>query len=169
MPDFINFEAVEDDVDMEVDECEPPQTVTDNKFIDDETQIDENIKDYYAFANVNRSIEDSIQDSFHNSDSSESHHEVKNYCIDNYNPDSEQIDKFRYSAKRIEGFKRTLLCPHSLVNLDSFYYARLYAIRYQFKSKRDECQNNDQLKHDITNDNIYDTLSNLKENLRLDF
>ena len=56
MPDFINFEAVEDDVDKEVDECEPPQTVTDNKFIDDEIQIDENIEDYYAFANVNRSI-----------------------------------------------------------------------------------------------------------------
>ena len=33
---------------MEVDKCEPAQTVSDNEFIDDETQLDENIEDYYA-------------------------------------------------------------------------------------------------------------------------
>ena len=110
MPDFINFEAVEDDVDKEVGECEPPQTVTDSKFIDDEIQIDENIEDYYAFTNVCRSVEDAKQDYFLETDSSESQHEVNKYCIDNYNPNSEQINKFRDSAKRIEEFKHTLKC-----------------------------------------------------------
>ena len=68
MADFINFEAVEDDADddviMEVEECDPAQTVSDNKPIDDETQIDENIEDYYAFTNVSRSVADAMQDSF---------------------------------------------------------------------------------------------------------
>ena len=58
----------------------------------DETQIDENIEDYYTFPNVSRSIEEAMQDSFIESDSSQSHHEVNKFCDDNYNPDSEQID-----------------------------------------------------------------------------
>ena len=53
MTDFINFEA--DDVDDDfIDGCEL-QTVSDNEFIDDETQIDNNLEDYYAFTNVFRS------------------------------------------------------------------------------------------------------------------
>ena len=134
----------------------------------DETQIDENIEDYYTFPNVSRSIEEAMQDSFIESDSSQSHHEVNKFCDDNYNPDSEQIDQFRNYAKRIEEFKRALLCVHGLVYLDSFYYAILYAICYQFENKKDKCQNDDQLKQDIENDKLCNTLSNLKENLRLD-
>ena len=66
---------------MEADKCEPTQTVSDNEFIDNGSQIDEDTEDYYAFANVGRSIEDAIQDSFLESDSSESHHhEVNIYC-----------------------------------------------------------------------------------------
>ena len=105
MTDFINQETVENDVYhaiTEVDKCEPAQTVGDNEFIDDETQIDENIKDYYAFANVSRSVEDGMQDLFLEQDSRESHHEVNNYCDNNYNPDSKQIDEFRDSSERIE-------------------------------------------------------------------
>ena len=96
MADFINFKGVQDDVDdnaiMEVDKCEPAETVSDNEFIDDETHINESIEDYYAFANVSRNVEDKMQDSFLESDNSKSHHEVNNYCDDNYNPDSEKID-----------------------------------------------------------------------------
>ena len=125
MSDFINFQSDEDDVDdviMEVNECESAQTVSDNKITDDETQIDENIEDYYAFANVSRSVEDTLQDCFLESDSSQSHHqEVNNYCDDNYDSDSEHINEFRDSAKQIEKYKHTFLCPHSLVNQDSFY------------------------------------------------
>ena len=100
MADFINFEAVQDDVIMENDECELAQSVSDNEFIDDEVEIDENIEDYYAFANAGISVDNAMQDSFLKLDSSESyHHEVNNYCDDNYDPDSEQIDEFRDSAK----------------------------------------------------------------------
>ena len=64
---FINYETVQNDVHhaiTEVGKCEPAQTENDNEFIDDKTQIDENIKDYYAFANVSRSVEDGMQDLF---------------------------------------------------------------------------------------------------------
>ena len=110
MTGFINFEA--DDVDDDfIDGCEL-QTVSDNEFIDDETQIDNNLEDYYAFTNVFRSAEDAMQDSFLDSDSSESQpNEVSNYCNDNYDPKSEQTNKFRVSAKRIEEFMHTLLSP----------------------------------------------------------
>ena len=80
-----------------------------------------------------------MQETFLESDSGESQHEVNNYCNDNYDPISEQINKFRDSAKRIEEFKSTLLCLHNLENQDSFYYAILYAIRYQVKNKEDKC------------------------------
>ena len=45
--DFINFEADENnDGDVVIDKCDPgAQTVSDNKFINDETEIDENIED----------------------------------------------------------------------------------------------------------------------------
>ena len=117
---------------------------------DDETQIDEYVEDYYTLVHVIRSVEDAMQGSFLESDSSESHHQVNHCCGNNYilNMNSEQIDEFRDSAKQIEEFKCTLLCPRGLVNLDSFYSAILYAIRYQFKSKKGECQNDNQLKHE---------------------
>ena len=65
-----------------------------------ETEIDNNVEDYYAFTNVCRSVEDAMQDSFLESDSSECQSkEVSNYCNDNYNPNSEHFDEFRDSAK----------------------------------------------------------------------
>lgn len=53
MADFIDFEGDDDDF---IVECEP-QTVSndDNNFLDDETEIDNNVEDYYAFSNVCRS------------------------------------------------------------------------------------------------------------------
>ena len=148
MTDFINFEAndvgdVDDDF---IDKCEP-QTVSDNEYIDDENQIDDNVEDCYAFTNACRSVEDAMQDSLLESDSTESQpNEMSNYCNDNYDPNSVQMSKFRDSAKRNEEFMCNLLCPHGFKNQDSFYYAILYAIRYQFKNKKDVCQNEDQLK-----------------------
>ena len=90
MTDFINFEAddVDDVDDGFIDEGEP-QTVSDNEFSDDETEIDNNVEDYYAFTNICRSIKDAMQDSFLESYSSESQlNEVSNYCNDNYDPNS---------------------------------------------------------------------------------
>ena len=72
--DFINFEADDNnDGDVAIDDCDPEaETVSDNEFIDDETQVDENIEDYYAFTNVCRSAKDAMQDSFLELDSRES-------------------------------------------------------------------------------------------------
>ena len=56
MADFINFQGDDDEGDVIIDESDPEtHTVSDNEFIDDETQIDENIEDY-AFTNVCRSV-----------------------------------------------------------------------------------------------------------------
>ena len=128
--DFINFETDGIDGDAVIDKCDPvAQTVS--QFFDDETQIDENIEDYYAFTNVCRGVRDARQDSFLKSDSSESQqHEVNNYCNDNYDPKFEYINEFRDSAKRIEKFKNTILCPKGLENQNSFYSAIIHAIRY---------------------------------------
>ena len=79
MADFIDFEA--DDVhDDFIVECES-QTVSndDHNFLDDETQVDNNVEDYYAFSNVCRSVVDPMQNSFLKSHSSESQtNEVSN-------------------------------------------------------------------------------------------
>ena len=84
MNDFINFEAVQDGINDAIMKVELPETVSDNGFIDDETQIDENLEDYYAFINVNRSVEDALHNPFLESESIESPDEVNNYCNDNY-------------------------------------------------------------------------------------
>ena len=116
LADFINFEADDADSDV-IDECDlTAETVSDDEFIDDETQIDENIADYYyAFTNVSGRVEDAMQDFFLELDSSKSH-EVNNYCNDNYDPDSEQTDEVRDSAKQVEEFVCILLCPRCLEN-----------------------------------------------------
>ena len=139
MADFINFEAVEDSNidDINVDEQNMSEKVSDVDFIDNENDFDENVEDYYAFTNVNRSVEDAMQDSFIGFDYSQ---ESNNYCPHDYNPSKEMIDEFKNSAKKIEDFKRTLLILQSFENIDSFYYALLYVIRYQLKNKKIECQ-----------------------------
>ena len=101
MDDFFNFEEydVDDANDDFIDDCET-QTVTHNEFIVDETQSDDNKEDYYAFANVFRSVKDGIQDSFLQLDSKELQpNEVNNYCNDNYDTSSEQINEFRDCLK----------------------------------------------------------------------
>ena len=69
MADFVNFEAVDDideidDID-DIDEIDDEQIISENvsdvDFIDDENNFDENLEDYYAFTNVSRSYEDSMQ------------------------------------------------------------------------------------------------------------
>ena len=166
MDEFINFEAVEDNMD-EIDAVEENmiENVSDVNFIDDENNFDENINDYYAFRNVNRSVEATIQDYFIDFDYSQ---EANNYCPDDYYPGKEIIDQFKYSAKKVEDFKSTLLIMQGFGNTDSFYYVLLYTIQYQFKNKKNECDNDDELKKYIDNDQLYDALSAVKEKISLD-
>ena len=167
MTDFINFKAEDDgEVDVVVDDWNPEaQTVSDNEFIDGKTQIDENIEDYYLLMYVEVEVlRMQCKILF-------SKWIAVNLCssmrwIIIVMIISEQISEFRDSAKWIEEFKHTLLCPHSLKNQDSFYYAILYAIRYHLKNKKGECQNEDQLKENLGN--LCITSLNLKENWRVD-
>ena len=59
MADFVNFEAVKDNADddvIDVDEENEDvyKNVSDGNFIDDGNKFDENVEDYYAFANVSK-------------------------------------------------------------------------------------------------------------------
>ena len=82
MTEFVNFEAVENNVHdiTDVDECEEMyENLSDGDFIEDENNdFDENIEYYYAFTNVSRSVEDSMLSSFINFDYSQ---EANNYCL----------------------------------------------------------------------------------------
>ena len=134
MAEFVNFEAAEGNVDNVIDEEgeEVYENVSDGHSVDDENDFDENVEDYYAFTNVSRSIKDAMQDSFIDFDYSQ---EANNYCPDDYNPGEEKIDEFKDFAKKVEDFKR-LLIPQGFENIDSFYYAILYAICYQLKIRK---------------------------------
>ena len=46
------------------------------------------------------------------------------------------IDKCKDSTKKVNDFRSTFLIPHGLQNKDSFYFALLFAIRYQPKNKK---------------------------------
>ena len=111
MAEFVNFEAVEDNVDdiIDVDEGEEAyKNVSDGDFIDDENNFDENVENYYAFTNVSRSTENAMQDSFINFDYSQ---EANNYCPDDYDPHEEIIDEFKDSAEKVKDFQCILLIP----------------------------------------------------------
>ena len=98
MDEFINFEAVEDNMDeIDVVEENMIENVSDVNLIDDENNFDENIDDYYAFTNVNRSVEAAMQDYFIDFDYSQ---EANNYCPDDYDLSQETIDEFKESAKK---------------------------------------------------------------------
>ena len=104
MADFVNFEAIEDNIDDSVVDLNEEnedvyEDVSDGNFIDDEKDFDVNVEDYYAFTNVSRCIEDAMQDSFIDFDYSQ---EANNYCLDDYDPSEEIINEFKNSAKKVE-------------------------------------------------------------------
>ena len=150
MADFVEFEVALDDNDNNDDynsEAEDTNVSDIDDFIDG-INYDESVEHDYAFANVNRHLEDAVQDDFDFSQ------EANNYCCDNYDPSDDVIDEFKDSAKQVDAFKSTLLILHGLENIHSFYFALLFAIRYQFKNKKNKCRT-DELKNDIENDQLY--------------
>ena len=56
---------------------------------------------------------------------------LRKQIITDYDPSDGIIDEFKDSAKKLDYFKSTFLVPHGLENIDSFYFALLFAIRYQ--------------------------------------
>ena len=164
MADFVEFEAaVDDDNDDYNSEVENTNVSDIDDFIDGNS-YDESVETYYAFTNVNKRLEDAVQDSFDDFDYSQ---EANNYCPDDNYPSDDIIDEFKDSAKKIDHFKSTLLILHGLENIDSVYFAFLFTIYYQLRNKKDECSI-DELKSNIENDQLHDALLSRKDNLRLD-
>ena len=62
----INFEAAEDSNIDEIDATEENmfENISDVEFIDNQNDFDENVEVHYVFTNVNRGVEDAMQDSF---------------------------------------------------------------------------------------------------------
>ena len=149
------MEAAADDgiVDNEIAAAAAANVSSDiDNFIDDETQIHDNLDNYYAFTNVSRSVVDAMQGSYLEPDGGESLTktveegglEASNY--DNYDPIEDEIDEFRDSIRQVGEFKQTILCPQGAETPDSFYYATGYDLRYKKKDSKDTCDSDDQLK-----------------------
>ena len=91
---------------------------------------------------------------------------VENYCEED-EPTNVSVDEFKNSKERVEKFKSSLLNPQGLDNPDSFFYAILYALRYNQNDKTDLCSDKDELRSDVTPE-IFDEISSLKDKLKLD-
>ena len=130
MADFVDFQAIDDNNNSNNNndsntEAEPDANVSDIEFIDDENDFNESVETYYVFTNVNRRLEDAIQDSFIDFDYSQ---EANNYCPDDYDRSDDVIDEFKHSTKNVNDLKSTLLIPHGLENKDLFHFVLLFAI-----------------------------------------
>ena len=135
-------------------------TISDEEFIDD-SEINESITDHYGFTNGSRNYAEAVEDSFSDFDFDQ---EPNNYCNENEIRDLE-IDNFKDCKSKIENFVKTLFNPQGLNNDDSFFYAMLFAIRYQLSRKVEPC-GDEQLKIDIGAD-IFDKIYPLKSMMKL--
>ena len=85
--------------------------------------------------------------------------EVENYCEEDELANV-SVDELKNSKERVEKFKSSLLNPQGLGNPDSFFYAILYALRYNQNDKTDFCSDEDELRSDVTPE-IFDEISSL--------
>ena len=123
MANFVNFEAVDDNNNYDSNaETELDANTSDVEFIDDENDFNESVETYYAFTNVNRCLEDALQDSFTDFGYSQ---ESNNYCPDDYHPSDDVIDECKDSSKKVNDFRSTILILQGLENKDSFYFANV--------------------------------------------
>ena len=130
-------------------------TVSDDEFIDDRPVNN----DFYPyFTNVSRSYDDAMQD-FKNVDDLE----ARNY----FDSDDDEEDEINHLFDtKVKVFKETLINPHGLENLDSFFYSILFAVRYKLTEKKDLIDE-EKLKEDVGLALFHD-LFEIKSLLRLD-
>ena len=166
MSEFVEFEAIEDDCEREMmGECERvEERVSDREFIDD-SEYDESVTDYYGFINVTKSYEEAMREDLED-DEIDENAKAENYCEDDEQTNV-SVDEFKTSKERVEKFKSSLLNPQGLDNPDSFFYAILYALRYNQNDKTDPCADDSELRSDATLE-IFDEISSLKDKLKLD-
>ena len=165
MSDFLVTEAIDED-ENEREESEGNNfisTLSDDEFIDDESQFeDQNPSDYYGFTNVERSYDDAIQDSLSDINFDQ---EANNYNYDYDECFQEKIDNFKDFNERLTKFKKTLLFPKEIQDEDSFIYSILYAARYHFTKKLNKVSD-EEIKKDILE--IFEKIHHLKDFLKLD-
>ena len=158
MSDFIDSEAqvVNSGNDNEV-EGEFVATVSDEEFIDDSEQFD-------CLTNVTRNYNDVIQENMLEIENG-SDLEARHYF--DSDEDEPTWHEFSNSKAKVKLFKESLISPHGIENLDSFFYSILYAIRHQFTQKVDFLQDEDILKQDVGLA-LSEDLFEIKNSLRLD-
>ena len=135
MSDFLLTEAIDEDED-EIENGEGNDffsTLSDEEFIDDESQFENNASDYYGLTNIERSYDDAIQDSISDINFDQ---EANNYNVDDFHEG--KIDNFKDFTERIDKFKKTLCFPKEIQDENSFFYAILYAVRYHLREKLDK-------------------------------
>ena len=161
MSDFILREAIDGDEYEEEEEKEGNVTVSDEDFIDDETEFeDQNPSNYYGFTNVVAAYEDVMQDSLSDFNFNQ---EANNYNIDEL--PEERVDEFDNFDEKIAKFKKNLFFPKSTQDENSFFYSILYAVRYHLTEKLDQVSDDYFTGNDLR---IYQEIYCLKEFLKLD-
>ena len=161
MAEFIDGEAMDvdsvNDDDGNSEKGEDVATVSDNEFIDDSEQQQEE-SGYSYFTNVTRSYDDVMQDV--NIENLEARHY---YSSDD---DEDKLHEFSNFKARVKAFCESLINPFGLENHDSFFYSILYAVRHKFTNKDDFIEDNS-LKQQI-GAVLYEKLFEIKNELRLD-
>ena len=124
MTDVFDFEAVKDSNVNEIDNTKENlvEDVVADDSIRDKNEFNGSLAGDDAFANVSRSVENAMQDSFSDFDYPK---EAKYYCPEDYDLNNEIIDEFKDPGKKVENFKNTFLIPQGFENIELFYYALL--------------------------------------------
>ena len=156
MSDFILNEA-DDDENDEDDENDFIETESDNEFIDDSSNVNED-RSFYNLTNVEKSYDETMQECLEDFDFNNI--EAENYVNDEL---SDDVDEFENFEKKIEKFVKTLFFPIEQSE-DSFLFAVLYAIRYHLTEELNEVPDD----FFSNNLNVYEKLFALKEKLKLD-
>ena len=161
MADFLETEAIDvDNVDTnDDDEGENIATVSDDEFIDDSEQSE---SCYSYLTNVTMSYDDVIRDveNVENVDGVEARHYFDS-------DEEEELNEFSNFEAKVKLFRQSLINPHGLENLDSFFFSILYAIRHKLTGKVDFIGEEENLKEDVGLALCHD-LCQIKSLLRLD-
>ena len=167
MSDFLLMEAIDEDEDEieNGDGNDFVSTLSDEEFIDDESQFENNASDYYGLVNIERSYDDAIRDSIQEINFDQ---EANNYNPDDDDDDNcneEKIDNFKDFTERLNKFKEVLCFPKEIQDENSFIFAILYAIRYQLTGELDKVPDGYFEESDLE---IFKKIYHLKDFLRLD-
>ena len=135
MSDFLLTEAIDEDED-EIENGEGNDfvsTLSDEEFIDDESQFENNASDYYGLVNIERSYDDAIQDSVSEINFDQ---EANNYN-DDYDDDfnEEKIDNFKDFIERLNKFKKNLYFPRQIQDENSFFFCYFVCSKILFNKR----------------------------------